>query len=141
MSFTNFLKEQLNDFVDSYKKYLRLTYGFTLTLTILCFLIAAVLFRVSSYQDSQSARGISILSYFFQRYSQNNVYSLVDLVKTIFILIVCLFSVALVNGQKNNLNPKDYSLRYFLDSISLKSVITLTAIFAVVSILDVGLFI
>ncbi|MFI5140716.1 MAG: hypothetical protein ACHQII_00040, partial [Bacteroidia bacterium] len=89
------MKQQFAHFVDSYKKYFWHTVATVLVFTVLCFVTIAVLFEFSDFDESTSKKQVSLLSYFFHRYSAKNIYSLVDLSKTVFIFFVSLFSIGL----------------------------------------------
>ena len=92
MSFANYLKEQLNDFVESYRKFLFQTFGTALSYSIICFAVTALLLRFSDFDKTSIAKQISLLSYFFHRYSKGDTYSIIDLTKSFFIFFVSFFS-------------------------------------------------
>jgi len=140
MTFTNYLKEQLTDFVDSYKKYFRKTYGVAITFTLICLVIAALFFRFSDFDKSVTAKQISLLSYFFHRYSKGETYSIIDLTKTVFIFFVSLYSLGLLRLSNNDLENKELSFKHFFRSIKSKDILFLTVVFIVSSIVDFVLF-
>ena len=136
MTLTNYLKEQLLDFVDSYKKYFSQTLYITLILSLVCFAGAVFLLRFSEYDDHTMAKQISILSYFFHRYSNKDSYCLVDLTKTFFVFFVALFSVGLIrqtNGEAENKELKSFQ---FFNKLYFRDVLLLTAVLFFASALD-----
>jgi len=122
MTLTNFLKEQLTIFVENYKKYFKPTFGVAITFTTLCFVIAALLFRFSDFDPSVTAKQISLLSYFFHRYSKANTYSIVDITKTVFIFFVSLFSLGMLRLHKNDMERNELSFKHFFRSIKVKDI-------------------
>jgi hypothetical protein len=94
MKFTEYLKRQLTDFVDVYKRYFKTTYGAALILTIFMFIISAVLMKFSSFDRSVEGKLLSMISNFVTRYSFNGIYSIVDLTKSVFLYFISLFSLA-----------------------------------------------
>jgi len=140
MTFTNYLKEQLTNFVDSYKKYFRKTFGVAITFTLICFVIAALLFRFSAFDNSVTAKQISLLSYFFHRYSKGDTYSIIDLTKTVFIFFVSLYSLGLLRLSNNDLESKELSFKHFFRSIKSKDILFLIMILIISSVIDFVLF-
>ena len=138
MTFTNYLKEQLTDYVESYRKYGFQTFGTALTYTILCFILSALLLRFSDFDKSSVNKQISLLSYFFYRYSKADTYSIVDLTKGVFIFFVSLFSIGLIRLDKTD--NKFVSFNQFVRKIHFKDIIYLVAIFLITSILDYEFF-
>src|SRR5436190_10529542 len=101
MNFSEYLKRQFTAFVEGYTKYFWRTLGAVLIYTIICFAAMAFLLRFSDFDTANGKSQISMLSYFFTRYSSKEVYSLVDLAKTVFIFFVALFSIGLTRQTKN----------------------------------------
>src|SRR6185436_13280926 len=101
MTFSNYLKGQLTDFVDCYRKYFWRTLGTVLTYTVVCFVAMALLLKFSDFDTTSGKKQVSLLSYFFTRYSNKGIYSLVDLAKTVFIFFVAFFSLGLTRLTKN----------------------------------------
>lgn len=140
MTLTNYLKEQLTDFVDSYKKYFKKTFGVAITFTLICFVISALLFKFSDFDNSVTTKQISLLSYFFHRYSKGDTYSIIDLTKTVFIFFISLFSLGMLRLSNNDIETKELSFKHFFRSIKSKDVFLLLIIFVVSSIIDFLLF-
>src|SRR5689334_12539101 len=100
MTFSNYLKEQLSDIVDNYRRNFWLTIGTSLTYSVLCFVVTAVLLKFSVFDATGNRyRQISLLSYMFSRFSNNLTYSLVDLSKSVFLFFVSLFSLGLLRQE------------------------------------------
>ncbi len=140
MTLTNYLKGQLTDFVDSYKKYFKKTFGVAITFTLICFVIAALLFRFSEFDKSVTAKQISLLSYFFHRYSKGDTYSIIDLTKTVFIFFISLYSLGLLRLSNKDIENKEPSFKHFFRSIKSKDVLLLITIFVVCTVIDFILF-
>jgi len=117
MTFTNYLKTQLTDFVDTYKKYYLKTNGTTVVFTLVTFVFIALLFHFSIFDKTNTKRNISLLSYFFVRYSFADTYSIVDISKTVFIFFVSLFSVSLIRQERNKLEMSNFNFPSFLKNI------------------------
>src|SRR5438477_734084 len=139
MKFVDFLKSQLVDFVYNYKKYFTRTLGIAITYASVCFVIAALLFRFSNFDRTVSSKQISLLSYFFHRYSKGPTYSIVDLIKTVFIFFVCLFSVALLRIFKNGTKQREARMKDFLTALKTKDFLWLFIVFVISSMVDFGL--
>lgn len=141
MTFSNFLKQQLFDFVESYKKYFWRTLLTTLIFSIFCFVAIAFLAKYSEFDSSNESKQVSLLSYFFVRYSLNDTYSIVDLAKTIFIFFVSLFSIGLLR-LKINENPekKELSFFSFIKKLQIQDIIYLIFALILCSAIDYGLY-
>lgn len=140
MTFTNYLKEQLADFVDSYRKYFRETLGVAITFTSISFVIVALLFRFSEFDPSVISKHVSFLSYFFHRYSKGYTYSIIDLTKTVFIFFVSLYSLGLLRSPGNDPESKERPFKHFFRLIKSKDILFLTMTFIVSSVIDFILF-
>ena len=136
----NHLKSQLIDFVDSYQTYFKKTFFVAITLTSICFVIAASLFRFSDFDNSVRTKQTSLLSYFFHRYSTNGTYSIIDLTKTVFIFFISLFSLCLLRVTNVDNARRELSFRQFFRSIRAKDVLLLTGILIISSVTDIILF-
>ena len=119
MKLTDFLKKQFEDFIEVYNKFLFRTSGITLTLTLLCFIVIALLVRFSDFDPTVGKKQFSLLSYFFVRYSKGEVYSIVDLSKTVFIFFVSIFSLGLTRSNPNKEENTELKVGDFLKQISL----------------------
>jgi len=117
MTFTKYLKSQLTDFVDTYKKFYAKTLGATIIFTLITFIIIALLLYYSVFDKTSSKRHISLLSYFFVRYSFANTYSIVDLSKTVFIFFVSIFSIGLVRLQSEKLEKETFNFSDFIKKL------------------------
>jgi hypothetical protein len=140
MTLPDYLNGQLTDFVDSYKNYFRKTFGVALTFTLICFAIAAILFRFSEFDESVTAKQTSLLSYFFHRYSKGSFYSIIDLTKTVFLFFVSLYSLGLRRLSKKDSNTSELSFKHFFRSITSKDILLLVIIFVATCMLDFVLF-
>lgn len=136
MRFTDFLKSQLVDFVEVYRKYFTRTFGIAVTYASVCFVIAALLLRFSNFDKTVTGRQISLLSYLFHRYSKGSTYSLVDLVKSAFIFFVCLFSLGLYRVSRNNPGAEEFRFKDFLNAVKFTDILWLLIVFILTSILD-----
>src|ERR1017187_1274125 len=137
--FTDYLKQLLADIVNSYKKYFWKTSGTALTYTVLCFVSIGILLKFSDFDTQNAKRQVSILSYFFSRFSIKDTYSLVDLSHTVFVFFVSLFSIGLtkMSGEEN---ASELSFGMFIKTISARDVAYLFGILTVSSAVDFGLF-
>ncbi|HVX51663.1 MAG TPA: hypothetical protein VHB48_15995, partial [Chitinophagaceae bacterium] len=140
MEFPVFLKEQFNSFVDCYKKYFRQTFGIAISFTILCFIFSAILFRFSDFDESTNSRQLSLLSYFFTRYSEGNTYSIVDLTKTVFIFFAALFSVTLTWFSRNRNEGTEVTFRHSFRALRFNALLILIFVLLIASMLDYYLF-
>jgi hypothetical protein len=135
MLFGAFLKKLLSTFVEAYQTYFKKTLQLTLLLTVACFILAILLNAVSDYDNGFQSKPISILSFFFSRYSYGGTYSFVDMVKTIFIFFVSVFSISLLRNERRNA-PKTGSFPF---NVSFKDIIYLFFILIACFFLDVEL--
>lgn len=140
MKLTIFLKKQLEDFVEVYRKYLLRTSAITIAFTLICFVIVALLLRFSDFSPSARSKQISLLSYFFVRYSVGDVYSIVDLSKTVFIFFVSIFSLGLTRISSNNQENTEIKIGDLLKQIFLRDMMYLTGILVLCSIIDYCVF-
>jgi hypothetical protein len=111
MTFTQYLKSQLVDFVDTYKKFYTKTLSTTIVFTLITFVLIALLLHFSIFDKTSSKRHMSLLSYFFVRYSEGETYSIVDLSKTVFILMVSVFSLSFT--RLKNEKPETAEFNFF----------------------------
>jgi hypothetical protein len=141
MKLTNYLKEQLTDFVEVYRKCFFRTYGVTITFTIICFLSAAILLRYSYFDKSLIRKQISLLSYFFHRYSKAKTYSIIDLTKSLFIFFVSLYSLGLIRLKNyKEEQGKKLSFKHFFSNIKLNDFLALILTLFITAIIDYILF-
>jgi len=140
MTIPDYLKGQLTDFVDAYQKFFKKTFSFTVTLTLICFVIAAFFLHFSKFDTTVERRQISLLSYFFNRYSKNETFSIVDLVKSTFIFFVALFSVGLTRLTTNTTNENELSFKQFINKIKIKDFSVLLGVLGITFLLDYLLF-
>lgn len=138
MTFADNLKAQLNSFVDAYKNYFNRTFGTALTFTIVCVAMSVVLIRYSEF-PSRVLSNVSILNYFFETLSSQDVYCLADLSRIIFIFCVSIFSISLTRLIHKEEEKKELGFSSFLKAITWKdlSALIITLIAAVIA--DVGL--
>lgn len=136
MTFTNYLKAQLTDFVDTYKKYYLKTNATTVVFTLVTFVFIALLFHFSVFDKTGTKRNISLLSYFFVRYSFADTYSIVDLSKTVFIFFVSLFSISLIRQERNELETSNYNFSNFLLNLKANDFLYLFVVLAISAIVD-----
>jgi hypothetical protein len=139
MGFTDFLKSQLIDFVETYKKYFTRTFGIAITYASVCFLIVALLLRFSDFDKTVTGKQISLLSYLFHRYSKASTYSIIDLTKTVFILFVCFFSIGLTRISKVETKAGSLLFKDFLGAVKIKDIFWLLIVFIVTVIIDLTL--
>jgi len=140
MTFTNYLKAQLTDFVHTYKKYYLKTNGTTIVFTLVTFVFIALLFHFSVFDKTSTKKNISLLSYFFVRYSVGATYSIVDLSKTIFIFFVSLFSISLIRQERNKLETSNLNFSDFLKNIKGNDLLYLFIVLVISVIADYFLF-
>jgi hypothetical protein len=138
MTFTHYLKEQLTDFVESYRKYLLPTFGTTLKNTVLCFILSAILFHFSEFDKANTTKQISLLSYYFNRYSKAETYSIIDLTKSVFLFFVSVFSVGLIRLEQPKKNK--ISFKQNTSHVHFKDLTYLFATLIAVSFLDYAFF-
>lgn len=141
MTFTNYLKWQLTGFVESYKKYFWRTFATALVFTVLCFVIMALLLMFSDFDARTDRVQISLLSYFFNRYSANNTFSFVDLDKSVFLFFVSLFSIGLMRlTVDEDKKQQELSFSSFIKRLRGGDFISLLEILILCSVIDFGLF-
>jgi len=141
MTTTNHIKGQLIDFVDSYRKYFWRTLGSVLTFTVLCLVAIAFLLKFSKFDPISGKKQISLLSYFFSKYSVKDIYSLVDLGKTVFIFFVSFFSLGLIRLITKETNvTTEFSFSSFIKQIRGRDVLILFGTLILSSAIDFGLF-
>jgi hypothetical protein len=140
MKLTVYLKKQLNDFVEVYEKYLVRTSGITLALTLICFVIIALLLRFSEFSPSATSKQFSLLSYFFYRYSLGDIYSIVDLSKTVLIFFVSIFSLGLTRINMGDKESTELKIGDFFRQIFPRDLLYLSGVLVLCSIIDYGLF-
>jgi len=137
MTSAQYLKAQLNDFVDSYKKFSYKTNGITIVLTLVAFAATALLLN-SGYIDPAFARKqTSLLNFFFRRYSFGRTYSIIDLTKPCFLFLVSLFSIALTRVTRSN---NDLSFNDLMSQLKAKDIGCLAISLCFCSIADYFLF-
>lgn len=140
MIFTDYLKGQLIDFVDCYRKYFWRTLGTALTYTVFCFVVVSALLKFSDF-GVNSGRQVSLLSYFFTKYSVGETYSLVDCAKTVFLFFVSLFSVGLFRLSLNETaEQKELSFSSFVKKLHGFDILFLSGTLLLCSAIDFGLF-
>src|SRR5258708_6344121 len=135
MQFAIHLKKLLTGFVEVYQKYFLKTFRTAFLWTILCFLIAALIAAFSDLDLILGRKPISILSYFFSRFSYRDVYAFGDDVKSIFLFFVSVFSVNLIRNSVVDDRPKALSKK-----ITLKDALSLLATLVTCILLDCALF-
>ncbi|MCW3072377.1 MAG: hypothetical protein JWO44_2267 [Bacteroidetes bacterium] len=96
MNIAAFLKIQLSDFVDTYEKQFRKTYGITLVWTICATAITLLLLKYTSFDVSLRQRHNSLIGFFYYRFSTASVYSFTDLCKIVFIFFMSVFSLSMI---------------------------------------------
>jgi len=122
MPFSASLKNLLTAFVTVYEKHFSKTFRYTLLWTVLCFAVGQAIATYSNYAPTVNVQPVSVLSFFVLRFSYNSVYCYADLVKTVFIFLVSVFSINLIR------------------KITFKDIAYLLAIFIVCCLLDCALF-
>jgi hypothetical protein len=140
MKLNTFLKSQLEDFVNVYSKYFFRTMGITLILTLICFVVIALLEKFSDFDPSIKLKQISLLSYFFSRYSKGDTYSLIDLSKTVFIFFVSIFSLSLCRLSQDKKDNSELKILAFLKRIHYKDYFILIGILLISSLFDFLMF-
>jgi len=136
----SFLKDQLNDFVDVYKKYLFKTSGLTVALSVIILITVAILLKYSDFDSSSTRKQISLLSYFFLKYSSKDTYSLVDLSKNVFIFFMSIFSILMIRFSKTQKDSGDIKLSNLMSNIDFMDFIYLLCVLIFCSIIDYFLF-
>lgn len=122
MQYSTFLKKQAIAFIDIYKSQFTKTITSAFLWTILCFVIIQVLANYSHYDFITIKHPVSILSFFFNRFSSDEVYCIADNGKSVFLFFVSVFSIGL------------------LDKVTPKSVLYLLIAFAGCVLLDFFFF-
>jgi hypothetical protein len=140
MTFTQYLKAQLTDFVDTYKKYYIKTNGVTIVFTLVTFVFIALLYHFSIFDKTSTKKNISLLSYFFVRYSVADTYSIVDMSKTVFIFFVSVFSISLVRQKGNKMETSNFNFSNFLKNIKGQDFGYLLSALLICTIVDYSLF-
>jgi len=137
MHFASYLKSVLSDIVDSYKRYFSKTFGIALIYSVMCFIIIALLLRFSTFELNSAKKQFSLLSYFLARYSARNIYSIVDLSKTVFIFLVSVFSIYLVRTGGSD-GPQSFI--HSLATLRAKDILFLFLALMISSAIDYFLF-
>ena len=110
MPFAIFLKSLLSGFVDVYRIYFHKTFVMALILSLICFLLALVLMACTDYGILRTAP-VSIVSFFYSRYSYSGVYQFVDLTKTVFVFLAAIYSINIIrNEQEESITAKSCGL-------------------------------
>jgi hypothetical protein len=135
MQFSVVLKKLLNGFIDVYRKTFFKTIREAFFWTAICFMIAAVIVGFWDDYSIIKSKPISILSYFYSRFSYQNEYAFGDAVKTMFIFFVSLFSINLIRNQNEAANK-----RRFLNKVRFMDVFSLLAVLVASVLLDCALF-
>jgi hypothetical protein len=137
---TDYLKEQLIDFVDVYKKYYLRTLGTTLAFSILCFVGAALLLKFGNLGTSSSTNQSSLVSYFYFKRSTPGSYAFVDLTKALFIFFIAMFSLGISKLVQEKLQDKEFSFSELFKKIKLADIIILITVLGCCAILDYLLY-
>jgi hypothetical protein len=116
MKLPEFLKRQLLDFVDTYRKYYSKTFSITLLLAIVCFLAGAELLRFSSYYAA-AIKPTDIITALFHRYSERGVYSVADLTKIVFVFFISLFTVPFYKVGRRDACSGSFSTRQLFKNL------------------------
>jgi hypothetical protein len=140
MTFTKYLRALLTDFVDEYKKYYLRTNGATVVFTLVVFVFIALLFHFNIYDKTNTKKDISLLSYFFIRYSAGDTYSIVDLSKAVFLFFVSIFSISLSRLERGKSGKSSFNLTEILKNIDGKDILYLFTGLAISIIADYLLF-
>lgn len=135
MRVSNFLKNQLIDFADVYRKLLLKTVWITTVLSIATLMSIALLEKFSI----NGSNTIGLLNFLFTRHRYDT-YNLVDLSKSIFILFVSIFSICLIRYDDAMTNDKEYKLIKFLSKFQLWDFICLIGVLILCLIIDYLLF-
>lgn len=122
MQYSSFLKKQAIAFIDIYKSQFTKTIIPAFLWTILCFVVIQVLANYSHYDFITIKHPVSILSFFFNRFSSEEVYCIADNGKSVFLFFVSIFSIGL------------------LDKVTTKNLLYLLIAFAGCAILDFFFF-
>src|ERR1700759_2439403 len=101
MSFATFLKDVLIGFVQVYQKYFRKTFVMALLLSIVCFVVALILMVYVDHDSNVSTRAVSLLSFFYSRYSYLGAYRFVDVTKTMFVFLAAIFSINIIRYEQS----------------------------------------
>src|SRR5262245_55045508 len=141
MALTHFLKNLLSGIVDAYKNYFLKSFGAALVFTVLSFAAIGILVRYSAVDPVKGGNPLSLLSYFFERYSGHQTYAQADNAKSVFLFFVSLFSIGLARISGNENKPEaagEWSLLSFIKNISWKDVLVLILIVLVCAAADWG---
>jgi hypothetical protein len=135
-----FLINLLNSFVDIYNRYLLRTYGLTVAFSVVLFIVIALLFKFSDFEVLSTKKQISLLSFFFTKYSNGWTYSLVDLSKNIFIFFVSIFSISMIRMNNSQKDADEIKLRKLTNHFHFIDMINLIGVLIFCSIIDYLLF-
>lgn len=97
MQYSTFLKKQAIAFIDIYKTKYTKTITSAFLWTILCFAAIQLLANYSHYDFITVKHPVSILSFFFNRFSTDEVYCIADNGKSVFLFFVSIFSIGLLD--------------------------------------------
>jgi hypothetical protein len=138
MSLGEYLRKLLVAYVDDYINLFAKTLGIALTFTLLCFVCVLVLVKFNDNNYAlDSPKPISLLSYFYLRYSKAGVYSIVDLSKIIYLFFISLMSIGIWRISKSENNTQAYiSTSDLFASLKWTDLMILSLILIIVSALD-----
>lgn len=141
MQFTTYLKNQLTDFVDTYEEYFIKTIWPAFIFTVFCFFAMLLLLKYSAFDTTSSKKQISLLSYFWVRYSSKNIFSIIDEAKSVFLFFVSLFSIGLIRLKAKQMNEAmNLSFIAFIKSLRLYDLLFLSIVLLLCSAIDLALF-
>jgi hypothetical protein len=119
MTFTNNLKAQLIDFVDSYKNYFGKTLVTALAYSVLCFLSIAVLLHFTEIPSYDTDK-ISLQTFLWSHNSYLENYYLTDLTIPFFVFFISLFSLSLLRQACGNIEDSHrFSFNAFINQLTL----------------------
>lgn len=140
MKFNSYLRNQLTDFVEVYHKFWVPTFNVTLLYSLACFIIVGVLARVSPLGSLMEQADISLLSFFFSKYSSEEHYYFSDLSMIVFAFGVSLFSLGLARIHHRELEESEYKLQDFLREIKSTDIVDLGLVLVASSVVDFLLY-
>jgi hypothetical protein len=138
MTFADQLKEQLINFVESYRKYFLKTFFVALIFTVLCFVASAALIRIDVSPTRINIT--NLVGLLFYRYSFKS-YQIIDLASIVSFFFIAMFSLLLSKISDDEMSvTKEFSFDKFMSRISGEDIIALLGTAIIASLIDYLLF-
>ncbi len=127
MKFSDYLKNQLTDFVEVYRKYFWKALTVSLIFSIFVFTLSLVFYFYNVSDKSEFQYQFQLVGfYFFRTSSGTYYYKLVYCTKILFVFFTSILSISILKFEKGNINSENaLSFSSVIKSISFKNFILL----------------